>query len=119
MTILNRQTDLETFQQLADRWEDETVLLSRTDQATGHPAYRAIVEMGEPAIQAILERMQAKGGHWFHALQDITGVNPVKPADRGNIAAMQTAWQKWSQQNGYARHKQGPPLAARTESAYA
>lgn len=93
--------DREAFRKLADQWEDETVLLSRSDQATEHPSCQAIVKMGEPAIQAILEIMQVNGGHWFHALQDITGANPVKPAERGNVTAMQAAWQKWGKQNGY------------------
>lgn len=105
MTILNRHTyeavvapaDREAFRKLADQWEDETVLLSRSDQATEHPAYRAIVKMGEPAIQAILDRMQANGGHWFHALQDITGDNPVKPTERGNVAEMQKNWLEWGE----------------------
>ncbi len=94
--------DRERFKKLADQWESETVLLSSSDQATGHPAYQMIVSMGEPAIPLILERMQSQGGHWFHALRDITNADPVKPADRGNVEAMQASWQAWGQRNGCA-----------------
>lgn len=94
--------DCAAFDRLADEWEFETALLSQSDQAAEHPAHRAIVDMGEPAVPLILARMQSRGGHWFHALHAITGANPVKPAERGNVKAMQSAWLKWGKLNGYA-----------------
>ena len=94
--------DRERFHKLADQWEHETVLLSTSDQATEHPAYQSIVDMGAPAVPLILERMQSRGGHWFHALHDITHADPVKPADRGNVEAMQASWREWGERNGYA-----------------
>ena len=94
-------TDRERFQELADRWENETVLLSNSDRAAEHPAHREIVGIGEPAVPLILERMQSQGGHWFHALSEITNANPVKPDDRGNVGAMQAAWLEWGERNGY------------------
>ena len=90
------------FDRLADEWEFETALLSFSDQAAGHPAHHAIVGMGEPVVPLILARMRSQGGHWFHALQAITGANPVKLSERGNIPAMQAAWQEWGKLNGYA-----------------
>ena len=45
--------------------------------------------MEQPAVPLILERMQSQGGHWFHAMHHITNADPVAPADRGKIAAMQ------------------------------
>ena len=92
----------ERFQELADRWELETVLLSNSDRAAEHPAHREIVNMSESVIPLILERMQSQGGHWFHALREITNANPVKPDDRGNVGAMQAAWLEWGERNGYA-----------------
>ena len=94
--------DRERFQELADRWESETVLLSNSDLAAEHPAHREIVSMGEPAVPLILERMQLQGGHWFHALREMTNANPMKPDDRGNVGAMQAAWLEWGERNGYA-----------------
>ena len=90
------------FDRLADEWETETALLSFSDQAADHPAHHAIIGMGEPVVPLILARMQSQGGHWFHALHAITGANPIKPSERGNIAAMQAAWQEWGKLNGYA-----------------
>ncbi len=93
--------DRERFQELADQWENETVLLSNSGRATEHPAHREIVSMGESAVPLILERMQSQGGHWFHALREITSASPVKPDDRGNVGAMQAAWLQWGEDNGY------------------
>ena len=76
-----KPADRERFLQLADRWEAETALLSRSDMAIDHPAHKEIVGMGEPAVPLILERMKSQGGHWFPALRALTRVNPVKPAD--------------------------------------
>ena len=92
--------DRKHFQELADRWEDETLFLSSSRQAAEHPAYQAIISMGEPAVPLILERMQSQGGHWFETLQQITGEDPVSPADYGNIAEMQNSWLQWGRDHG-------------------
>ena len=94
--------DRAQFLELADQWERETVLLSNPTQAAAHPAHRQIVSMGEPVVPLILERMRSQGGHWFHALAEITGAAPVASGDRGNIAAMQQAWLDWGVRNGLA-----------------
>ena len=46
----------ERFSELADQWENEAVLLSRTDLATEHPAYKKIVDMSEPVVPLILQK---------------------------------------------------------------
>ncbi len=93
--------DRERFRELADQWEVETVLLSNSDQAAIHSAYQEIISMGEPVVPLILERMKSQGGHWFHALREITNANPVQPDDRGNVVAMKAAWLQWGEDNGY------------------
>ena len=90
------------FTELADRWETETVFLSRIDLAIKHPAHQEIVDMGELVVPLILERMREKGGHWFYALHDLTGADPIQPAERGYVSAMQEAWLEWGEANGYA-----------------
>ena len=96
------EADRERFDELADRWERETVFLSRIDLAIKHPAHQEIVAMGEPVVPLILERMRKKGGHWFTALRDLTGADPIQPAERGYVSAMQEAWLEWGEANGYA-----------------
>ena len=92
----------EKFQELADRWEEETFFLSRSDRAIAHPLHQEIINLGQPVIPLILERMCSQGGHWFEALEQITGEDPVSPADYGNIAVMQNSWLQWGEDHGYA-----------------
>ena len=93
--------DRERFVELADQWENETVFYSNSTQIIQHPAYREIVSMGESAVPLILERMRETGRHWDHALGDITGTNPVKRSDWGNIPAVQSSWLEWGEAHGY------------------
>ena len=94
--------DAERFEELADRWEEETFFLSRSDRAIAHPVHQEIVNLGRPVVPLILERMRSQGGHWFEALQQITGEDPISPADYGNIAAMQNSWLQWGEDHGCA-----------------
>ena len=93
--------DRERFNKLADQWEMETIFLSKIGDACQHPAYQEIISMGQPAVPLILQRMQGEWGHWDRALGDITGANPVKRSDWGNIAAIQASWLEWGEANGY------------------
>ena len=92
----------EKFQKLAEQWEEETFFLSRSDRAIAHPVHQEIINLGQPAVPLILERMRSQGGHWFEALEQITGEDPVSPADYGNIAAMQNSWLQWGEDRGHA-----------------
>ncbi len=93
--------DRELFQKLADQWENDTILLSFSNQAAEHPAHQEIISIGKSAVPLILERMQVQGGHWFHTLREITNANPVEPADRGYVEAMKASWLEWGERNGY------------------
>ena len=95
-------TDRDHFTNLAERWENETVFLSNSKHATEHPAYRAILDMGQLAVPLIFERMQSHSGHWIRALYDITGADPVDVSDYGNIRAMEASWYEWGKTNGFA-----------------
>ena len=94
--------ETEQFEKLADRWENETAPLSNSRRAAEHPAYQEIIRMGQPAVALILKRMESFGGHWFQALHQITGSDPVNPKDRGDVAAMQKSWLDWGKRNGVA-----------------
>ena len=93
--------DRERFEALAKRWWEETALHSNSALKNAHPALQEIISMGQSVTPLILERMRAHGGHWFEALRQITGADPVSPADYGNIAAMQDSWLQWGERNGY------------------
>ncbi|MCY4276580.1 MAG: DEAD/DEAH box helicase family protein [Gammaproteobacteria bacterium] len=100
--------DRRRFTELADRWERDTVFMSNSSRAVKHPAHREIISMGESVVPLLMERIQENldgkreaGGHWFYALHSITGANPVKHSERGNIQAVEEAWLEWGARNGY------------------
>ena len=57
--------------------------------ATAQPAHQEIINLGQPAVPLILERMRSQGGHWVEALRQITGADPIPPDDRGEIEIIQ------------------------------
>ena len=83
------------FERLAERWKAETAFLSSTSAMIDHPAYREIIQLGEPVVSLLLEDLRREPAHWFEALQAITGENPVPGDHRGNIPAMQEDWLAW------------------------
>ncbi len=91
----------EQFEKLADEWREETKYLSFTQQIAMHSAYQRIIGLGESAIPLILEELSNFGGHWYWALNSITGENPVKKEDRGNISLTKKAWLEWGTEQGY------------------
>lgn len=88
------------FQDLARQWREETCLISSTTDMAMHPAYQQIIGMGQEALSLIFEEMRRQPGHWFWALQAITGENPVPTSERGQVPKMTQAWLEWARQHG-------------------
>jgi hypothetical protein len=90
------QASLETeFHTLAQQWKEACGLLSSTSAMVAHPAYQAIIELGQPVVPLLLRELEKEPVHWFEALKAITGHDPVSPKDWGNIPAMASAWLAW------------------------
>ena len=91
----------EIFERLADEWLRERPRGVDIVQMTWLPAYQDIIELGEPAVPWILQRLAHKPDHWFVALSSITGASPVPPASRGRLGEMTAGWLEWGRQQGY------------------
>jgi hypothetical protein len=79
-------TELETtFLQLTEQWQRETGMLSVVSKISMHPAYQRIIGMGQPVVPLIMRELEREPDHWFWALSAITGVNPVKPEQKGRL----------------------------------
>jgi len=89
------------FTMLKRKWEAETAMSSSVTEISIHSAYQEIIGMGPIAIPYILSELRQKPGHWFWALNAITGENPVAPEHRGNIRKMTEDWLRWGKANGY------------------
>ncbi len=57
--------------------------------------------MGSSVLPNIFTELKNNGGHWFYALREITGTNPVERISMGNIKSMTRAWLEWAKEHGY------------------
>jgi hypothetical protein len=91
------------FADLASQWREETSHLSDSTRAAAHPNYRALVALGPRVVPFMLRELQGDNPeHWFAALHEITGENPIKPAQRGKVKQMAAAWLAWGRRHGYS-----------------
>ena len=88
------------FNVLADRWREETAVLSLLTQKITHPAYLEIIGMGPVALPMVLKRLESDPGYWFTALRALSGYDPVPLAARGNFRATRQAWLNWGKSRG-------------------
>jgi len=96
------QADLATrFHALAAEWRAARGHSSSVNSWAKLPAYRAIIDLGPEVIPLLLRELQATPDHWFWALKELTGENPVTPESRGNVAEMAKCWLDWGKQKGY------------------
>ncbi len=91
------------FRRLADEWKAGRGPATTASMMTRHPAYKAIIGLGEAAVPLLLDELDREPDHWFAALRSITGANPVRPEDRGDLVKMAASWIEWGRENGYGR----------------
>lgn len=89
------------FQRLASDWHAGTAYASSSSDLVAHPAFQEIVGMGTAVIPLLLRELENRTGHWHRALRQITGADPVPPADRGNVDRAAEAWLRWGKEQGY------------------
>jgi hypothetical protein len=63
----------EQFGRLVRRWKAERGPTSSARRMAAHPAYRAIVGLGKPAVPLLLAELERHPDHWFNALHELTG----------------------------------------------
>ena len=98
---VSRVTLEQKFDMLALTWKIDTRHESSALKISQHPSYQQIIGMGKDVLPCIFAEMNRKPGHWFMALQAITGINPVKSEHRGDVAAMTNDWVDWGIKRGF------------------
>lgn len=91
----------ERFAALAEQWRAKTAHLSSITDIAMHPAYQRIIGMGPDAVPLILRELSKEPDHWFWALVAITGENPVRPEDAGDLDKMAKAWIQLGRDRGW------------------
>jgi hypothetical protein len=90
----------ERFEALAAKWREATKYLSSTTLMVSRPEYLQIIGMGEAALPHILRELEREPDQWAPALNAITGVDPVKEEEWGDLRAIARAWLDWARANG-------------------
>jgi hypothetical protein len=98
---LEDERDHERFRQLAARWKAERLPHSSSTRLADHPAYHEIIALDRRAIPWLLAELEREPDHWFRALKQLAGTDPVRPESRGDIDAMARDWLAWGRQRGY------------------
>jgi hypothetical protein len=89
------------FRRLTEEWKASRGPRNTLRSMAEHPAYRAIIGLGEPAVPLIFDELVRDVDYWFSALRAITGANPVRPEDRGNLVKMAESWVEWGRSEGF------------------
>lgn len=92
----------EVFGILAEKWKRETAIISSVTKKLRHPAYREIVALGTDAVPLILAELARRPDHWFAALEEITGEDPVPVTDRKVLSKAVEAWIEWGISKGFS-----------------
>lgn len=101
-TITSSPALASRFHVLAEEWHAATRFQAAPSAASEHPAYRAIVALGPAVVPLILADLVASPEPWFAALRELTGADPVPPADRGRPRAAAEHWLAWGRSRGLA-----------------
>ena len=95
----------ELFKNLEEEWREQTMFYSSTQDIIMARPYQRIIGHGKEALPHIFASLRREPAHWFHALEMITGEDPVLDEDRGNITNMREAWLEWADENGYTEDR--------------
>jgi hypothetical protein len=95
------ETVEERFQRLAAAWHEAVAHHSSTTVRNDHPAYQEIISMGPQVVPLLLRDTEENHTHWFQALRQITGADPIPESATGNIPKMAEAWLRWAKDSGY------------------
>lgn len=90
----------ELFRELAERWKEETKMLSSVEDIVVHPCYQRIIGLGRDVLPCLIRELETRPGHWFWALRAITGADPVPAEHRGRVPEMAKAWIAWARRQG-------------------
>lgn len=86
-------TQYEKFLKLKTAWQNEIQFESNGRKIVTSYSYLRIVGMGDVAVDYIIRDLKENGDEWWdYALHLITGVNPVKEENAGNLKEICKDW---------------------------
>lgn len=88
------------FDELVERWINETGGDSSGLKVFAHPAYHKILDMGQDVLPLIFRHLESGGYHWYGALAKLTGADPV-PDDMYDRSQVRELWLAWGREHGW------------------
>jgi hypothetical protein len=97
--FIARATDpVETrFRRLAGQWKNAVGSASDPKDICGVSFFHELVRMGDDILPLVMRELDADPFHWFEVLAEITGEDPTRPGDAGDVTAMTAAWKQWAE----------------------
>lgn len=95
------ETVEQRFLRLAAAWNKAVAHHSSSTIRNNHPPYREIIALGPDVVPLLLRDLEANHTHWFCALREITGADPIPESVAGNVPKMVEAWLRWAKDKGY------------------
>ena len=89
------------FEMLSKALREEAKLYSSISKIVSHPYYRSIISLGKKVLPYLFEQMIHSPYWWFHALEEITGEDPILESHYGKLQEMTHDWLQWAKTNGY------------------
>jgi hypothetical protein len=83
------------FEILKTKWLEETAFTSNSYEILNNPHYLRILNLGLEIVPILLDEIQTGNNYWLHALQTITGLNPVAQEPWGRLNQMKNDWLVW------------------------
>lgn len=87
------------FKQHAKIWRQETRVLSSIQAKIFNQHYQRIIGMGDAVLPLVFAELRDHGGHWYWALECITGDNPT--SDATTVPEAKSAWLAYGVEHGY------------------
>lgn len=98
--LTQKDTDTTTIRERFNHykaiWEKETKILSAIDDIIENESYQAIIKQGKDVVPFIIDELKKNNKFWFHALEVLTGEDPVKKEHWGNPLLMKNDWLQWA-----------------------
>ena len=92
----------EVFRTLVAQWVRHTRVTNSMWDIVENKYLASIIAMGSDVVPLILADLRDDPKWWHHALNVLTGADPVLPDHAGNLQKIRQDWLAWADRNGMA-----------------
>lgn len=101
--VINSLPIEKKFQELTDRWKNETKGFSLAASKINNTNYLTIIGLGvtfpDKITKLILKDLKQSSSYWHYALKKITNANPVPKEFSANATKTRDFWLQWAYEN--------------------